>query len=246
MILVYHKITNFEWGGTWVTPHQFESQMRYLYQNGYKTINSKELFNSQLSFAEGNFSTLNSQLYLMPIIESALGAINAYEVATASKNVVALTIGLEDYTADIGTQRTSEGTESFWARSQVVNAARAAGIQPIDSVFSDVADEEGLKNSVLEAKSLGFEGKGCIHPGQIKIIHTNFAPAEKEIEKAKRVVLALETAQKKGTGVVALGTKMIDPPVVKRAQNTIRLAILNGQVSKNWKTDVASDPRIGR
>lgn len=176
----------------------------------------KEIQNSQLS-------TLKSQIYLMPIIESALGAINAYEIATASKNVVALTIGLEDYTADIGTQRTSKGTESFWARSQVVNAARAAGIQPIDSVFSDVADEEGLKNSVLEAKSLGFEGKGCIHPGQIKIIHTNFAPTEKEIEKAKRIVLALETAQKKGTGVVALGSKMIDPPVVKRAQNILRL-----------------------
>ncbi len=188
-----------------------------------KCENSDQVKEVDERISEFRIQNSEFRIFLMPIIESALGVINAYEIATASKNIVALTIGLEDYTADIGTQRTSEGTESFWARSQVVNAARAAGIQPIDSVFSDVADEEGLKNSVLEAKSLGFEGKGCIHPGQIKIIHTNFAPTEKEIEKAKRIVLALEDAQKKGTGVVSLGSKMIDPPVVKRAQNILRL-----------------------
>ncbi len=101
---------------------------------------------------------IDQAVYLMPIIESALGAIRAFEIASATDNVVALAVGLEDYTADIGTARTIEGRESFWARSQVVNAARAAGVQPIDTVFSDVADMEGLRASVLEDKYLGFDG----------------------------------------------------------------------------------------
>ena len=119
----------------------------------------------------------------MPIIESALGAWRAYEIAAASANVVALAIGLEDYTADIGAQRTLEGTESFWARAQVLNGARAAGVQPIDTVFSDVTDMEGLAASVREAKSLGFVGKGCIHPRQIAVVHEAFAPDEAEIDQ---------------------------------------------------------------
>ncbi len=110
---------------------------------------------------------IKNNIWLMPIIESALGIIKAYEIATSADNIVALAIGLEDYTADIGTLRTNEGSESFFARSQLVNAARAAGKQPIDSVFSDVSDSEGLKQNVLKSKSLGFEGMGCIHPRQI-------------------------------------------------------------------------------
>jgi len=163
-------------------------------------------------------------VYLMPIVESALGAIKAYEIATASKNTCALTIGLEDYTADIGTQRTSEGRESFWARCQVVNAARAAGVQPIDTVFSDVADMDGLRASVLEAKGLGFDGKGCIHPRQIRVIHEAFAPSPQELAKAQKIVTAFKEAEAKGLSVVSLGSKMIDPPVVKRALRTVRLA----------------------
>lgn len=178
---------------------------------------------------------VDSDVYLMPIVESALGAIKAYEIATASPSVVALTIGLEDYTADIGTRRTNEGRESFWARSQVVNAARAARVQPIDTVFSDVRDMEGLKASVLEAKSLGFDGKGCIHPRQISVINENFAPSDEEIDKAKRIVVAFEDAEAKGLGVVALGSKMIDPPVVKRALHTIELAVAAGKLAEDWR-----------
>jgi citrate lyase subunit beta/citryl-CoA lyase len=174
--------------------------------------------------------------YFMPIIESALGVIKAYEIASASKNICALAIGLEDYTADIGTQRTNEGRESIFARQLLVNAAKAAGVQAIDTVFSDVADMEALRESVVEAKSLGFEGKGCIHPRQIKVVHEAFAPSTDEIEKAKKIVLAFEDAEKKGLGVVSLGSKMIDPPVVKRAVKTIDLAINNGILNRNWKT----------
>ena len=174
-------------------------------------------------------------IYLMPIIESALGVIKAYEIATASEKVCALAIGLEDYTADIGTQRTNEGRESIFARHMLVNAAKAAGIQAIDTVFSDVADMEALRQSVIEAKSLGFEGKGCIHPRQIKVVHEAFAPTSEEIEKAKKIVIAFEEAEKKGLGVVSLGSKMIDPPVVKRALNTINLALINNLISKDWR-----------
>jgi len=173
---------------------------------------------------------IDRSVYLMPIVESAMGALRAYEIATASKNIVALTIGLEDYTADIGAERTKEGRESFWARCQVVNAARAGGVQPIDTVFSDVADIEGLRASVVEAKGLGFDGKGCIHPRQIPVIHEAFAPSAAELEKARNIVAAFGDAQARGLGVVALGSKMIDPPVVKRAQRVVRLAKAMGMI----------------
>lgn len=178
---------------------------------------------------------ITGNIWLMPIIESALGVIKSYEIATAATNVVAMAIGLEDYTADLGTKRTNEGNESFFARSQVVNACRAAGIQPIDSVFSDVGDMEELKNNVLRSKSLGFDGMGCIHPRQIKVIHDNFAPEADEIEKAKKIVNAFIDANERGLGVVSLGTKMIDPPVVKRAQRTIDVAIKTGKLKQNWR-----------
>lgn len=167
---------------------------------------------------------MSHPVWFMPIIESAKGVMNAYQIAGADPHVAAMAIGLEDYTADLGTRRTNEGTESFFARSMVVNAARAAGIQPIDSVFSDVSDMEALAENVKRSKALGFDGMGCIHPRQIKVIHENFAPDAAEIDKAKKIFLAYKEAEAKGLGVVSLGSKMIDPPVVKRALNTIRMA----------------------
>jgi len=177
---------------------------------------------------------VHNPVYLMPIIESALGVVKAFEIASSSRNIVALAIGLEDYTADLGTQRTIEGRESFFARSQVVNAARAAGVQPIDSVFSDVADTEGLKDTIIESKSLAFEGMGCIHPRQINIIHKYYAPNEDEIAKAKMIIEAFYEAEQKGMGVVSLGSKMIDPPVVKRALRTMEYAKA-GKCPKEWR-----------
>lgn len=177
----------------------------------------------------------NTDIHLMPIIESAMGVINAYEIASATPNVVALAIGLEDYTADIGAQRTNEAWESFYARSAVVNAARAAGIQPIDSVFSDIENMKALAENVKQSKSLGFAGMGCIHPRQVPVIHEFFNPNQDEIEKAQRIVTAFEKAKELGLGVVALGSKMIDAPVVKRAQSTIKLAIEAGLINENWR-----------
>ncbi len=174
-------------------------------------------------YALAKESGRKSPVYLMPIIESARGVLNALAIAEASPNNVALAIGLEDYTADVGVPRTSEGKESFFARSMIVNAARAAGIQAIDTVFSDVADEAGLRASVREAKAMGFDGKGCIHPRQIKPIHEEFTPSQAELDAARKIVAAYKEAEAKGLGVVALGTKMIDPPVVKRALQTLKM-----------------------
>ena len=174
---------------------------------------------------------ITRSVWLMPILESALGIENAFAIANASTQIVALTIGLEDYTADLGVVKTSAGNESVYARQRVVNAARAAGAQAIDSVFGDVADLEGLRAWALNSRAVGFEGMGCVHPLQIPVIHEAFAPSAAEIERARKIVTAYDEAQENGVGVVSLGSKMIDPPVVQRALKLIARAKAMGLVS---------------
>ncbi|MBN1165016.1 MAG: HpcH/HpaI aldolase/citrate lyase family protein, partial [Candidatus Krumholzibacteriota bacterium] len=140
---------------------------------------------------------------LMPLIETARGILNAYQIGKGSKRVVALCFGAEDFTADIGVQRTKEGKESFTARSMLVLGAKAAGVQAIDTVFSDVQDTEGLIQSTQEAMALGFEGKGVIHPSQIEPIHQVFSPTPESIEYARKVVAVIDEARRKGSGVAA-------------------------------------------
>lgn len=175
---------------------------------------------------------ISRTIWLMPILESALGIENAYKIANSSAQIAALTIGLEDYTADLGVAKTAVGTESLFARQRIVNSARAAGIQAIDSVYGDVADMEGLRVWALNSRALGFEGMGCVHPLQIQVIHQAFAPTQQEIEKALRIVAAYNEAQQKGLGVVSLGSKMIDAPVVQRALKLIERAQTMGLVTQ--------------
>jgi citrate lyase subunit beta / citryl-CoA lyase len=169
-------------------------------------------------------NSIPRNIWLMPIIESALGVMHAYEIAGASVYNAALAIGLEDYCADMGVRRTNQGQESFYARSQVSNAAKATGIQAIDSVFSDIDDMDALRNTIAESKGLGFEGMGCIHPRQIPVIHEAYAPDRAEIERAQKIVDAFHEATEKGLHVVSIGSKMIDPPVVKRALRILEIA----------------------
>jgi citrate lyase subunit beta / citryl-CoA lyase len=167
---------------------------------------------------------IEKMTWLMPIIESALGVENAFAIATASSRNVALTIGLEDYTADLGVPKTKVGDESLFARMRIVNAARAAGLQAIDSVYGDVGDLEGLHKWGERSRSLGFEGMGCVHPSQIEVIHRAFSPSAGEIERALKIVAAFHEAKSQGRAVVSLGSKMIDPPVVQRALQLVKRA----------------------
>ncbi len=174
---------------------------------------------------------LDRPIWLMAILESALGIENALAIASASERMVAMSIGLEDYTADLGVVKTADGRESIYARTRLVNAAHAAHIQASDSVYGDVGDLEGLGCWAESARALGFEGMGCVHPLQVPVIHQAFAPSQAEIEKALKIAAAFEGAQQRGLGVVSLGSKMIDPPVVQRALKLVERARQMGLLS---------------
>jgi citrate lyase subunit beta/citryl-CoA lyase len=172
--------------------------------------------------------------FLMPILESPLGIHNAFEIAAADPSVVALTLGLEDLSAELAAPRTAEGWESFLARQTTVYAARAVGVQPIGSVFSDISDEDGLAAYVRRERGLGFDGVGCIHPRQIPVVHAEMTPTEAQAEKAVRIVRAAREAERRGLGAVAVGSKMVDPPVVKQAFRTVELAVAGGVLDAGW------------
>jgi citrate lyase subunit beta / citryl-CoA lyase len=161
---------------------------------------------------------------ILPLIETAKGLLHAYAVAKASPLVEAITFGGEDFTRDIGATRTREGREIFLARSMLVIAAKAAGVQALDTVFSDVKDEEGLRKDTEDIKLMGFDGKAAIHPGQIAPMHEVFSPSEKEVQYAVNVLRAAELAREKGSGIAVLKGKMIDVPVIKRGEKIVDIA----------------------
>jgi citrate lyase subunit beta/citryl-CoA lyase len=164
------------------------------------------------------------------LLETAKGIWRAYEIATASKRVTAIIPGGEDLTADLRTNRSAEGTELEGVRKMLVLAARAAGVDALDTVFPRITDDEGLRKEVGFIKQLGFDGKSVIHPNQIPIIHDVFTPTEKEIEKAKRIVAAAKEAAERGLGAVSVDGRMVDRPVVKRAEFTLIRAGLSEEV----------------
>ncbi len=163
------------------------------------------------------------EIEIVATLESAQGILNAPEIAKAPR-VSALAFGAEDYTRDIGGERTKEGYETLFARSMLVAAAKAAGIQALDTVYSDVNDLEGLYEDTIRSRRMGFDGRSAIHPSQIEVIHTAYTPSQDEIGWAKRVIEALEEGKKAGTGAISLDGKMIDKPVAKRAERIIALA----------------------
>jgi citrate lyase subunit beta/citryl-CoA lyase len=161
---------------------------------------------------------------LMAAIESALGVINAYKIATASKRLIGIAIGAEDFVTDLKTNRSLEGIELLAARSQILLAARAAGIDALDTVFSDVNNEEGFINEVKLIKQLGFDVKSIINPRQIDIVHNIYAPTAEQIRKSTRIIEAIKEAEEKGSGVISLDGKMVDKPIVERARRVLELA----------------------
>lgn len=161
---------------------------------------------------------------MMAAIESALGIVNAYSIAKASKRLIGIALGAEDYVTDLKTRRTSSGVELFAARAQIVIAARAAGIAALDTVFSNINDMDGFRKETQLIKDMGFDGKSVINPKQIAPVVEIFTPSRKEIDNADDIVNALKNAEEKGLGVVSLNGKMVDKPVVIRAKHTIELA----------------------
>lgn len=179
--------------------------------------------------AEYQYGFEKGSIKIMVSIESPKGLRNAYEIASASPRMIAIAIGGEDFAASLKTEKTkgnviTGGRELFVARSMVVFAAREAGIQAIDSVFSDMRDVETLRNEVALIKELGFDGKSCVNPSQIEVIHRGFTPTTREIDYAHRVLRVFEEAQAKKSGVIALDGKMIDMPMVIRAERVITSA----------------------
>ena len=161
---------------------------------------------------------------LMPLIETALGVENAFGIATATKRVKALFLGAEDLTADLQCKRTKEGREIEYARTRLVVAARAAGVDVYDTPFTDVNDDEGIWTDAQLAKALGFTGKASISPRHVEVINAVFSPTQNEVDYAYEVMEAIALAESQGKGAIALRGKMIDAPIVNRAKQTIAMA----------------------
>lgn len=175
---------------------------------------------------------------IIPSIESAVGVLNCVEVAQASSRLVALAFGAEDYTASLEIHRTKEGAELFNARTRIVWAAKAAGLQVIDSIFADVNDVDGLRRETELVKGLGFTGKSLVNPRQIPVVHEVFRPKKEEIEEALEVMEAIQRAREMGTGVISLRGKMVDAPVVKRAARILRTANAFGLIDYELSDEV--------
>ncbi len=183
-----------------------------------------EIVDAYLTEMERKLGYEPNTVRLMPLIETALGVENAFAIASASKRVTALFLGAEDLTADLRCQRTKEGREIDYARQRLVVAARAAGVEVYDTPFTDVNDDEGIVTDAAYAKSLGFTGKASISPRHINAINSVFSPTKKEIAYAYEVLEAIALAKEQGKGAIALRGKMIDAPIVARAQQTIAAA----------------------
>ena len=161
---------------------------------------------------------------LMVAIESPLGALNAYQIATSSKRLVGMAIGGEDYVTNLKTNRSPEGVELFTGRGLIVMAARAAGIDALDSVYSDVNNDEGFIKEATMIKQMGFSGKSLIHPRQIELLHKVYTPSDIDITKAKKIVDATREALEQNKGVFTVDGKMVDKPIIERAEHVLRLA----------------------
>ncbi|WP_278571234.1 HpcH/HpaI aldolase/citrate lyase family protein [Fusobacterium ulcerans] len=163
-------------------------------------------------------------------LETPLAVMNAVSIATASSRVISISFGAEDFTRTMGAERTKEGKELFVARTMVVMAAAIAGVDAIDTVWSDLDDEEGFKEEVKTSMNLGFAGKSCIHPSQVKIVHKIFTPNKEELEKSLEIVKAAETANINKGGVITVNGKMVDIPVIAKAEKVVRLAKSAGMI----------------
>lgn len=195
------------------------------------------LCEKEIARIEGECGMEEGSTPMMAAIESAAGVLNAREIAFSSKRLIGIALGAEDYVTDLKTNRSSGGIELLFGRSMILLAARAAGIDAIDTVYSDVNNEEGFRAEVELIHQLGFDGKSIINPRQIKTVHEIYTPSEKEIAKAQAVMEAIEEARRKGSGVISLNGKMVDRPIVLRAQRVLALARAAGVLREEAEND---------
>lgn len=175
----------------------------------------------ELSTIESKSGVPVGKTKIFCLLETAFGVWNAYDIAKASPRVTAIIPGGEDLAADLRTNRSAEGTELEWTRRMMIVAARAAGVDALDTVFPRITDDDGLRREVEFVKSLGYDGKSAIHPNQIPIIHDVYTPTDREIETARKIVRAAKEAAERGLGAVSVDGRMVDVPVVKRAEFTL-------------------------
>ena len=166
---------------------------------------------------------------IVATIETALGVYNAYEIAKGSKRVIGIGLGAEDFRTDMRMTRSEDGAEILFARNKISLAAHAAGVMPLDYVYSNFKNTEGFTADVKNGKMLGFTCKSVIHPSQIPLVHAVYDPTDKEIEDAKAVLAVYEEALAKASGVIALKGKMIDMPMVTRAKAVLAYAKAAGK-----------------
>ena len=193
------------------------------------------IVDATLSAAERSNGWPEHSLPLLAMIETAKGVMNLREIASATPRLEALIFGAEDFAADLGAQRSRAGWEVFYARSALITAAAAFGLQAIDMVFVDLNDLEGLEEECRQARQLGFVGKTAIHPRQVEVINRVFAPTPEELARAQRIVQAYADHQAAGIGAFELDGKMVDQPIVRSAQRVMERAQAAGILSHRSK-----------
>lgn len=238
-MLVHYSLKTLDFGGTEVlvrvnglnTPYgreDFEAIVRAK-PNGIrlpKTETAQDVIDADqlISEIEQEIGMEQGTIKLFAAIESGKGVLNAQQIAMSSSRLIGIALGAEDFVTDLKTTRSAEGIELLTARSLILFAARAAGIEAVDTVFSNVDNEEGFTKEVKLIKQLGFDGKSIINPRQIDIVHKIYTPSEEEVMKSKQIIEASLEAEERGSGVISLGGKMIDKPIVERARRVLDLA----------------------
>lgn len=243
--LVYEALQTFDYGNAELvvringldTPF-YENDIKAMVKAGIDVIRLPKTENADMihelenlvEAAEKEFGREVGSTHLMAAIESAMGVVNAYEIASASDRMIGIALSAEDYTTDMKTHRYPDGQELLYARNAILHAARAAKIAAFDTVFTNLDDEEGFIRETKLIHQLGFDGKSLINPRQIAPVNKVYAPTQKEILNAQNVMAAIEEAKRKGSGVIAMNGQMVDRPVVLRAERVMMLAKANNLI----------------
>ena len=236
---LYHALKSIDYGDTEVivringldTPH-WQEDVRVCVAGGADGIRIAKCESAEdvrtvekaVEAAEEEFGVEKGRTLLMAALDSPKGILNAYEICTASERMFGVAISGGDFRKSMQTTPQPDGIDMLYARGHMILAARAAGIQCFDTVFTDLNDDEGFRREVLQNKAMGFDGKSLINPRQIRFVHEVYTPTEKEVVYAEKVVRSIRENTEKGLGVFTVDGKMIDIAFLPGAERTLRLA----------------------